>query len=171
MKKQLMRALSLSMSVALFAATSGTAVAGPGHDGGGHDGKHRWHRVAGMHEGGADRMVRHLTRALDLDEVQRQKIDNIMTAAKPQMDALRERAETNRKAMHELVIDEDYAARLNDLATENGAVATEHALLHGQLKAEIDAVLTPEQRAQWSDEAKEKRDRLRKRTGEHSQTG
>ena len=171
MKKQLMRALSLSMSVALFAATSGTAVAGPGHDGGGHDGKHRWHRVAGMHEGGADRMVRHLTRALDLDEVQRQKIDNIMTAAKPQMDALRERAETNRKAMHELVIDEDYAARLNDLATEKGVIATEHALLHGQLKAEIDAVLTPEQRAQWSDEAKEKRDRLRKRTGEHSQTG
>ena len=116
-------------------------------------------------------MIRHLTHALDLDDVQRQKIDNIMTAAKPQMDALRERAGTNSKAIHELVIGEDYAARLNELATETGAIATEHALLHGRLKAEIDAVLTPEQRAQWSDEAKDERDRLRKRTREQSQTG
>ncbi|MEX2126246.1 MAG: Spy/CpxP family protein refolding chaperone [Woeseia sp.] len=165
MKKHMISALS----VALFAVTSGAAVAGHGHHGGEHDGKHRAHRGAGMHESGdPGRMVGHLTRELDLDETQQQEIDNVVLAARPQMDALRERADANRKAFHELDLDSEHDAKLNALAVEKGAIATEHALLHGRLKADIRAVLTPAQRQQLFDQAQAKRERYQRRQDERS---
>ena len=170
MKKQLISALFSTLSIALFAATSGAAVAAQGHDGG-HDGKHRSHRGAGMHDAGdPGRMVRHLTRRLELDETQQQKIDNIVSAAEPEMDALQQRADANRLGLQELrTNDSSYDAKLHELAAEKGAIATERALLHGRLKSDINAVLTPEQRSELSDDAERMRDHYQKRKEERSQ--
>lgn len=112
----------------------------------------------GMHEGGPpamrdfgdpERMLEHLTRALDLDDTQKARIDNIITAAKPEIDALRERTHDTFASMRELdPANSDYATRLQNLATENGQLATDATLLHGRLRAEIYAELTQEQRQQ-----------------------
>ena len=161
MKKHLITALS----VALLAATSGTAVAAqPEPDGGHdrHDRKFRLHR-GGHHEAfDSEEMVTHLARKLELDATQQQEIDNILSAARPQLDALRERAEANRKAMHELdVSDSSHEAQLNRLAAEQGAIVSEQAVLHGRLKAEIHAVLTPGQRQELAEKSKKMGDRFR----------
>jgi Spy/CpxP family protein refolding chaperone len=160
MKKQVIAALS----VALFAASSGTAVAGPGSDGEGHEHKQRFRHAAGMQDAGdPERMVSHLTQKLELDQTQQQEIGNIVSAAKPELDALRDRAEANRSAMHELDFNEgDYDVRLQALATEKGEIATEQALLHGRLKSEINAVLTPAQRQQLAAASDRMRDRFQK---------
>jgi len=163
MKKQI-RMASLALTTALFAVSAGAAVAAQAEDGGNFERKHRMHG-AGMHLGGdPQRMVQHLTRELELDETQQQEIENIVTAAKPEIEALRDRVEANMKAMHELdVNDSDYYARLNELAAEKGAIASEQALLHGRLKAEINGALTPEQRQQLADKGDRMRDRFKQR--------
>jgi Spy/CpxP family protein refolding chaperone len=159
-----------ALSIVLFASTSVAATAAHAGDGGSDDHRHRPHFAAGMHEvGDPVRMVKHLTRKLDLDETQQQEIENIVSAARPEIDALRERAEANRKAMHELdVNDGNHDARLNVLASEKGAIATEHALLHGRLKSEINAVLTPEQRQELATSAGKMHERFQKRKEGHS---
>ena len=161
MKKHLITALS----VALLAAASGTALAAQpeakdGHDR--HDRKPRLHR-GGDHEAfDPQAMIRHLGRKLELDGTQQQEIDKILSEAKPQVDALRERAEANRKAMHELDAgDSDHEAKLNNLAAEKGAIVSEQAMLHGRLKADIHAVLTPEQRQELAGRSAKMRDRFR----------
>jgi protein CpxP len=156
MKKQAFIALSVAV-LALGSVAASAAHGGPGGKG--------LHSGAGMHEGGDPvRMVKHLSDELDLDQAQRQEIENVISAAKPEMDALRERAEANRKAMHELdVNDSNHDTRLTELASEKGAIATEQALLHGRLKSDIHAVLTPEQREKLAESAAKMRERFEKR--------
>jgi Spy/CpxP family protein refolding chaperone len=114
-------------------------------------------------------MVQHLTRELELDDTQQQKVENIVTAAEPEMEALHDRVEVNMNAMHELdVSDDNYDVRLNELAAEKGALASEQALLHGRLKAEINAVLTPEQRQQLAEKADTMREHFKERRQKHS---
>jgi Spy/CpxP family protein refolding chaperone len=155
----------MAHSILLLTLSSIVATAVHAGDDFDDDRRLRVHAGAGMHEhGDPERMVKHLSRKLDLDQAQQQQIGNIVLAAQPEIDALRERAEANRKAMHELdVNDSDHDARLGALATEKGAIATEQALLHGKLKSEINAVLTPEQRQELAATAGEMRDRFRKR--------
>jgi protein CpxP len=160
MKTQLATALSIVV-FALGGVAATAAHAGESHR---DDRNHRSHSGTGMHEGGGpERLAKHLTRKLDLDQAQQQQIENIVSAAKPEIDALRDRAAANRNAMHELDInDSNHDARLNVLATEKGAIATEQALLHGRLKSEIHAVLTPEQKQELAASAGKMRDRIQK---------
>jgi Spy/CpxP family protein refolding chaperone len=160
MKNQAITALS----VGLLAFSGGAAIAAQA-DGDGHEHKYRLHRGAGMHEAvDPARMVKHLTRTLELDQTQQQEVENIVLAAKPEMEALRTRAEANRQAMHDLdVNDSNHDARLNELALEKGAIVSEQALLHGRLKAEINAVLTPEQQQELASKGDQMREHFRKR--------
>ena len=169
MKRQI-RMASLALTAALFAVSTGAAVAAQADDGGNYERKHRMHRGAGMHLGGDPaRMVQHLTRELELDDTQQQKVENIVTAAEPEMEALHDRVEVNMNAMHELdVSDDNYDVRLNELAAEKGAIASEQALLHGRLKAEINAVLTPEHRQQLAEKADTMREHFKERRQKHS---
>jgi protein CpxP len=156
---------SLALGVALFAVPAGPTLAD------GHDGKHRIHRSAGMHEADPGRMLRHLTRGLELDETQQQEVGNIVTAAAPEMQALHDRSEANRTQMRELdVNDSNYNARLSDLAAEKGAIAAEQALLHGRLRADITAILTPEQRQELADKAGKLRDHFEDRSKRRSRS-
>jgi Spy/CpxP family protein refolding chaperone len=161
MKKQAVTALS----IVLFALSGVAATAAHAGDGGSHYRKHRLHFGAGMHEDGDPaRMAKHLSRKLDLEQAQQQEIENIMSAAKPEIDTLRERTEANRDAMHELDLnDSNHDTRLSELASEKGAIATEQALLYGRLKSEINAVLTPEQSQELAASAGKMRDRFQKR--------
>lgn len=133
-----MRKYLNGLAMLLLIATSGAAGA-QGFDG-----------PPGTHGsfGNPERMVEHLSRRLDLDETQQQALTNVVEAAAPEMEVLRDRARQNRDAIRKLdVNDPDYDARLANLAGENGELATAATLMHGRLRAEIDALLTPEQRA------------------------
>lgn len=110
------------------------------------------------------RMVQRLARHLDLDETQEQSIGNVVEAARPEFEALKERARANFKAMRQLTTDDpDYSAKLSNLAMENGELVTEGTLLMGRIRAEIDAELTDEQRAQLDSQIQEGRQRGRGR--------
>jgi len=136
--------------VSLLAA--GTAVAqdagqsGMDRDHGGDKGKRmadREHRRSM----GPERMASMMTRRLDLDEAQAEQVSNIIAAAKPEFDSLREKGHANREAMRDLnVEDADYDAKLQNLSADQGELATSASELRGRIRAEVHAVLTPEQR-------------------------
>ena len=131
------------------------------NENGGHHGMHR-----GMTHGGPDmeRMVEHMSQRLDLDEAQELVIRNIVDAAKPEAEALREQAMSNREAMHDLdMADDDYDVKFQNLAGKNGEIVTQMTLLHGRVMAEVNAELSDEQRAKLS----EARDGMRKRFRHH----
>ena len=128
------------------------------------EGEHRMrgerHRM--RHDGFGDpaRMLERMTRHLDLDDNQSLTIGNIIEASRPEIDALRERAQAAHKAMHELDVDDpDYGKNLQNLSTQIGALTSEATLLHGRLRADVFAELTPEQR----ERAAEARTRMRHR--------
>ena len=129
------------------------------NDRGPHTGKHHERPMAGgaLMRDDADpgRLVRHLGRELSLTDEQQQLLDNIVSSAQPEIDALRKRADAQRKVIRELdVNDPDYASKLQNAATASGDLASQAILLHGRLRKDIDATLTPEQR----DQLKAKRD-------------
>ena len=149
-------------AIACFLLFTGTVPAEP------EDGEHhRMHRGHGgmMHAGpDIDRIVGHMMQRLELDETQELAIRNILDAAKPEADALRQEAQSIREAMHALdVADADYDMNLQNYASRNGELATQVTLLHGRVMAEVNAQLTEEQRAELS----EVRDGMRQRFREH----
>ena len=132
----------------------------------GDDGSRAHHRGGpggpGMMQGMDDpeRMIHGLSRRLDLDEQQQQQLENVALAARPQFDTLRDRARNNHEAIRTLdVEDENYDTRIRELASENGQIATEMTLLGAQLRADIYAILKPDQRQQL----REDQDRMQKR--------
>lgn len=128
---------------------------------------HRMHRAhGGMMHGGPDidRIVEHLSRRLELDETQELTIRNIVDAAKPEAEALRQQAQSYREDMHGMdVADSDYDMNLQNYASRQGELVTKMILLHGRVMAEVSAELTDEQRAKLL----EGRDRMRKRFMDH----
>lgn len=144
-------------------------------DGTDHD---RWshgsrHGGPGRAFGDPMRFVERITRRLDLDEVQEQSIANAVEAAKPEIEALRDRARANRTAIRELdATSADYAANLDVLSLEQGQLATERTMLLGRLRADVVSVLTDEQRAELDelmDRAKERRQRRFRRFAEETE--
>lgn len=114
------------------------------------------------------RMVERMSRVLDLDELQEQNIDNIVTAAKPEIDALRERRKETREAMRALdPADPDYSAKLSSLATDIGELATEATLLFGRVRLEVTEQLTDAQKAELEDAFEKRRGRFRRHARRH----
>lgn len=130
------------LSTAAFAA-AGEGRRGPDRDFGGPG--------FGMPEPG--KMIERMADRLDLDEAQHESLTNIVSAAKPQIDALREKARANRKALRALDATDP---EVQTIAISNGELATEGTLLFTQIRSDINAVLTDEQRAKLA-EAKENR--------------
>lgn len=126
----------------------------------GHHSMHRGHHD--MMHGGPDfsHMVERMSRHLELDDTQEQKIRNIVDAARPETEALREKAKANREAMHALdTADAAYDVKLQNLAVQNGELVTQLTMLHGRVMAEVSAELTDEQKAKFA----EGRERMHKR--------
>jgi len=98
----------------------------------------------------AGRMLDRMAERLELDDTQRQTIENVVSAAKPEFDALRDSFRANRETLAALdPADPEYSVDLEAAARENGRLAAEATLLHSRVRAEIDAVLTEEQRAEF----------------------
>jgi Spy/CpxP family protein refolding chaperone len=96
---------------------------------------------------GPGMMLEHMADHLDLDDAQRDSIRNILEAAKPELDALREQVRSNREALDALgAEDPEYSTVLNNIAISNGQLATEGTLLFTRIRTEVHAVLTDEQR-------------------------
>jgi Spy/CpxP family protein refolding chaperone len=113
------------------------------------DGDWQGQRGRGMHHGpmgDPTRMLQMMSRHLDLDETQSQQVSNILGAAKPEIDALRDALHENREAMRVLSTnDPDYSSKLQNLSASNAEIAAQMTLLHGRIRAEMHAVLTTEQ--------------------------
>ncbi len=125
------------LSIAAFATTAQAHRGGPpGLFGGGPDGAFP----------GPGLMIEHMADHLDLDDTQRAQVQNIVEAARPEFEALREQLRANREALQSLATDDPaYATQLNDIAVSNGQLATEGTLLFTRVRNEIHAVLTDEQ--------------------------
>jgi Spy/CpxP family protein refolding chaperone len=105
----------------------------------------------GMHV--PEMMIERMAEYLDLDDAQRDSLDNIMSAAKPELQALREQLRANHEALRDLDVND---AEIQNIAISNGELATQGTLLLTRIRTEIDAVLTDEQRTRLA-EAKERR--------------
>lgn len=105
----------------------------------------------GMHA--PEMMIERMAEHLDLDDVQRDSLENIINAARPELDALRAQLRANHEALRELDVNDP---EVQNIAISNGELATEGTLLLTRIRSEIDAVLTDEQRAKLA-EAKERR--------------
>ncbi len=111
-------------------------------------------------------MLEHMADHLDLDDAQRNAVNNILEAAKPEIQALREKARANRDALEALdVNDAAYSAELNNIAISNGELATEGTLLFTRIRTDVHAVLTDEQIAKLE----RSKERMKKRFQERRQ--
>ena len=107
-------------------------------------------------------MIGRMAEHLDLDDTQRESVENIVEAAKPEMKVLREQFRANHEALQAL----DAAdPEIQNIAISNGQLATEGTLLFSRIRGEIHAVLTDEQLAKAA-ELKEERKEQRKERGE-----
>lgn len=142
--------VAIVTSLALLGgATTGFAEQGDGHRGS-RDGRH--HDMRGHGPRDPAMMVERMSRHLDLDEPQQEKLKNIMSAASPELDALRGRERANRQAQKELDTSaSDYSASLANLAAESGEIVASRMVLMGRIRGEINAELTEEQRAKLAE--------------------
>jgi Spy/CpxP family protein refolding chaperone len=132
--------LTAAASAMLLLAFTSSAVAGPG------DGARAGFGGPGFDFPRPALMLEHMADHLDLDEIQRQEVSNILEAAKPEFQVLREAARANREALDALdPATANYSADLDAIAAENGRLATEGTLLAVRVRGEVHAVLTDEQ--------------------------
>jgi len=91
-------------------------------------------------------MLEHMADHLDLTDTQRAELDNIIAAARPEAEALREQFRENREALASLdANDPATSAELNNLALSNGELATQGTLLAARVRSDVYAMLTEEQ--------------------------
>ena len=122
------------------------------------------HRVPGGGFGGPEEMIGRMAEHLDLDEQQRQQVENVMQAAKPEFESLRERANANRQAVRALdVNDPDYGSMLQNLSAESGEIAADLTLLTGRVRADVHGILTVEQQQKLDERMAEFGDRFARR--------
>ena len=149
------------MATVMLAAFSASAYSAPG---GG-----PWFG-GGPGFGGPGLMLEHMADYLDLDDAQRATVDNIIEAAKPEIEALRERARSNREALEALdTSDPAYETTLNNIALSNGQLATDGTLLFTRLKTELSAVLTAEQAEKLARGKERMRERIQERRARRQQ--
>ena len=114
--------------------------------------------------GGPGLMLEHMADHLDLDDTQRESVRNIIEAAKPEIEALRDQVKANREALEALdVNDAAYSTELNNIAISNGELATQGTLLFTRLRSEVHAVLTDEQIAKLERGKERMKKRFRER--------
>lgn len=97
---------------------------------------------------GPEMILGRMADRLGLDDTQRETLRNIMDAARPEFDALHEKAKANRDALASL---DAGSAEVQNIAISNGELATEATLLFARVRGEINAVLTEEQRAELAE--------------------
>jgi periplasmic protein CpxP/Spy len=103
-------------------------------------GPHGWH-----HRGGP----MHLLGKLGLSAEQKQQVKEIMTAARPQMQALHEQMHANMlKLQQTQPTDPNYSSIASQVSQTHGSLSAQMLTQHAELRAQVFKVLTPEQQTQ-----------------------
>ena len=132
MKRHTVAMLALASMLALGSGVQAQPVGGPA-------------AMFGVGPGPAA-MLEHMADHLDLNDAQRESVRNILEAARPEIEALRDQGRANREALNALdTNDPAYSAELDNIAISNGQLATEGTLLFTRIRSEVHAVLTDEQ--------------------------
>lgn len=144
MKKTLSAAgvvLALALAVPAFAQPGG------GMCGGMHGGMH-WQAMS---------------RQLNLSDKQQEQFKQLHRAARDKMQATRDKMQDNRDAMRKLDPSaKGYMAQVDKLAAEKGKLVETMVKQHARLRAEVSAMLTPEQRNKLSELRKQRQDKCGK---------
>ena len=107
-----------------------------------------------------ERMIERMAEHLDLDDIQRESLENIVNAAKPEFEALREQLRANHEALREMEANDP---EIQNIAISNGELATAGTLLFTRVRGEINAVLTDEQRAELAETMERRKERFERR--------
>jgi protein CpxP len=104
--------------------------------------------MAGWHHGGAPW---HLLGKLGLSATQKQQIKDIMAAAHPQMQSLREQMRANKqKLQNTQPTDPNYANVASLVSQTHGSLAAQAMTQQAEVRAQVFKVLTPEQQTQFA---------------------
>jgi periplasmic protein CpxP/Spy len=103
-------------------------------------GPHGWH-----HRGGP----MHLLGKLGLSAEQKQQVKDIMTAARPQMQALHEQMHANMlKLQQTQPTDPNYSSIASQVSQTHGSLSAQMMTQHAEVRAQVFKVLTPAQQTQ-----------------------
>lgn len=155
MRKAVITASSIAVGLLLvIGLVSPSAVADRGWGG------HRGGPMAGLGGPRAELMFQ----ALDLSSEQRDVIEDIEASYRPQFEALRDSGRDSRRALLETTPDDpDYATVVAEASQAAGQNASQLVLLAAELRRELYAVLTPEQREKALQLRAEMRERFQER--------
>jgi len=96
----------------------------------------------GMHQ-----KFERMAEALELTDEQRRQFKQIHRKARPKLQEIGDAMQDNREALHRLSpADEDYAGQVERLAREQGKLVARMIRVRSRVRAEVYAILTPEQR-------------------------
>jgi Spy/CpxP family protein refolding chaperone len=91
----------------------------------------------------------HLFRQLNLTDTQKQSMEALVTAAKPDLKGLHGQVRANMQKLKAVTPDDpNYAAVLAEVSQSNGNLHTQIATEEGNLYAQMFALLTPDQKTQ-----------------------
>jgi len=136
-----MKKLLATTLITTLIAASSIAVAGPGRGGCGGGG---YNGPGAGHHGGRGDMIAHLDRVVSLTDEQKAALQDIQD----DMRAERGSRDWQGKAMMKLdSTAADYQDQVNALAEAAAERARERTLRHGEKHAQVQAILTAEQRA------------------------
>ena len=171
MKSQSKYAMAAVSVAALLAASA--FAAGPERGGPPHEGRH-----GGMHmEGGPmmggmgmhPRMLDRMADELHLTDAQRQSVQGLFESARPAMQAHREQMRKSAELLRNVEPDsKEYQATVAQASRTAGELASRAVSDAAQLRAQVWAVLTPEQRVKAKEMREKMRERMSKRMSERT---
>jgi Spy/CpxP family protein refolding chaperone len=146
MKKQARFGLGLGVA-AMLAAGAGVALAGPGPGRGEGPAMGVIGGGPGMMGVPHPRMLERMAGELQLTEDQKQKLKGVFESARPEMNQVRELSRQNAEKLQAVKPgDRNYDAVVSEVARNAGELATRAVTNGAQLRAQVWAVLTPDQR-------------------------
>ncbi len=139
---------------------SGLALASPGFDG-----KSCGHHERGGHhmsfQDKGDRMLERLSSKLALTDDQQVSVRAIMDASKPQRSALRDSMKDNKQALRDAMrSDSPDINAIRTLAEQKGQYVAQMTVLRAETRAQINAVLSAEQRTKMKEMREHRRERF-----------
>ena len=124
--------------------------------------------TAEPHRGGGERHLERMANELNLTDVQRQQMKQLHRDARGEKLAIRDAMQDNREAMRKLDPSaKEYSQQVERLAAEKGDLVERMTIHRSNVRAQMHAVLTPEQR----ELAKDMRKQHRRGDGERHKRG
>jgi Spy/CpxP family protein refolding chaperone len=156
--------LSLAATIAIGAGAAFAQGAGPGGPGGPRGG-------LGMMDGGLGMaglphpgMLQRMTTELNLTADQQQKLKGVFESARPEMEQVRDQARKNAETLRSAQPGSaNYDAVVSEVARNAGDLASRSVTNGAQLRAQVWAILTPEQRTQLEARQAQRRAAMKER--------